>query len=1238
MYFIKDYDYDYEKGRDRERGRDYSRHDRDRRDRNRGSSRESKYHDSYKKTDREYLPPAEGSFPPYGTSGAPPYENSMSYDGTPYHSAYPPAVPPQPYGYGSAGWSHSNSWPPSTAPAIQPPLPPGETSWSRPNSSKHGQPPEPDGSPSEHDDVKSKKKDKKDSSEVKSSTALPSTAEEDDLTTIDLDTRIAMMFKEKSFGAAPPFLQLDSDSDGEKEEKTNDENSTIKSNIESQTNEINLDIVKKEIETGRNSPDDGEIEDDVENIDIKKENTLIEDGASDISSDDDLFLKAAASPERPRSVKLEDDKMSLSSLSSTDDKTAILSKDLAPTTSDYLYPPGTQPYYYSNGTSATYDTYQQSYLSQASQYMPPYVSGFPIIPGSYVPSNDYTRRTESKASVPAKDPTEAIIATVIERVTEELKQILKKDFNKRMIENIAYKKFESWWDEQQKAKHRSATTITTTVELLSTTEPKSVSKPPDINQVLNNTRESFDSYNGFGLGLRTQFVKIPRIQRIRKPSSPERQDEDSKKDFSDQEDMVLTSDSEREQELPTSQTSYREKIKEEDANRKRKSGSVSSFFTSSSEDELSSQSDSDSESSSLSEVDELQRVIKPREGNKTIIYSDSDSEDEIKAGPTKSTFIKSKNRLMSDTLSEDEPDVISEIKISQKDIIYARELPKSLDESKPGVESDDTAHLPRTPGRETPKKQSFEYDRLYSDSEEEREYQEKRRRNTEYMEQIEREFMEEQMRNQQSEPNRMDADTGTDDEILPEKAPSPGEPHTPTISKLPPTPGAKLLSDPMNHLVSNAPNSFESKKVLDEKKLPSKKRKYTNETVVRDLDKEENARRDAKLSPASSDGGSSQESQTSQASQVAMEHCYSLPPSASPSIAMSSPSTQIEVKSIPRPSTAFDHDHGYTSAPSASKEIIPATSAQIIAPPVPRPGPGRPRKDPNQPKKPKKTKPIVEIMVPPKKEIVPFIPQAKYAQRNFNEQRGLLYQFLENGIDHEDIEYLRRSYEYWLRDDANSDWLNATHWMDHCVTDRSLIPPPTKKRRKDDDLKRHATGCARSEGFYKVDLRDKAKFKYHHTREKDTAIVNEIKSKLVSKVQGSREARSNQRRLLTAFGASTESELLKFNQLKFRKKQLKFAKSAIHDWGLFAMEPIAADEMVIEYVGQMIRPSVADLRETKYEAIGIGSSYLFRIDVETIIDATKCGNLARFINHSCNVSSNFNNNNYLFQIIFFFFN
>lgn len=47
----------------------------------------------------------------------------------------------------------------------------------------------------------------------------------------------------------------------------------------------------------------------------------------------------------------------------------------------------------------------------------------------------------------------------------------------------------------------------------------------------------------------------------------------------------------------------------------------------------------------------------------------------------------------------------------------------------------------------------------------------------------------------------------------------------------------------------------------------------------------------------------------------------------------------------------------------------------------------------------------------------------------------------------------------------------------------------------------------------------------------------------------------------------------------------------------------------------------ADNREKRYAQEGIGSSYLFRVDHDTIIDATKCGNLARFINHCCTVST-----------------
>ena len=84
---------------------------------------------------------------------------------------------------------------------------------------------------------------------------------------------------------------------------------------------------------------------------------------------------------------------------------------------------------------------------------------------------------------------------------------------------------------------------------------------------------------------------------------------------------------------------------------------------------------------------------------------------------------------------------------------------------------------------------------------------------------------------------------------------------------------------------------------------------------------------------------------------------------------------------------------------------------------------------------------------------------------------------------------------------------------------------------------------------------------------------------------------------------------------------MKFGKSAIHDWGLFALEDIGADEMVIEYVGHAVRAILSDVREAKYERQGIGSSYLFRIDGEYVVDATKRGNLARFINHSCDVSN-----------------
>ena len=59
-------------------------------------------------------------------------------------------------------------------------------------------------------------------------------------------------------------------------------------------------------------------------------------------------------------------------------------------------------------------------------------------------------------------------------------------------------------------------------------------------------------------------------------------------------------------------------------------------------------------------------------------------------------------------------------------------------------------------------------------------------------------------------------------------------------------------------------------------------------------------------------------------------------------------------------------------------------------------------------------------------------------------------------------------------------------------------------------------------------------------------------------------------------------------------------------------------EMVVEYAGQVIRSVLCDKREKEYEAKGMGC-YMFRIDEQTVVDATVHGNAARFINHSCEV-------------------
>lgn len=245
--------------------------------------------------------------------------------------------------------------------------------------------------------------------------------------------------------------------------------------------------------------------------------------------------------------------------------------------------------------------------------------------------------------------------------------------------------------------------------------------------------------------------------------------------------------------------------------------------------------------------------------------------------------------------------------------------------------------------------------------------------------------------------------------------------------------------------------------------------------------------------------------------------------------------------------------------------------------------------------------------------------------------------------DDEDLEYLRQA----LNDKSTAPLGNISLWAwkqkEIKALDRSgergVVHASTKI---EGYFVPNPSGCARTEGTKKILESEKSKYLPHRIKvqkareEREakakedpqvaaTDAVNLVVAKGLSK-SSSRTNRANNRRLVADIAAqkqvlapsqSGEGDALRFNQLKKRKKPVKFARSAIHNWGLYAEENIAANEMIIEYVGEKVRQQVADIRERQYLKSGIGSSYLFRIDDHTVIDATKRGGIARFINHSC---------------------
>ncbi|KAG5341184.1 SET1 methyltransferase, partial [Acromyrmex charruanus] len=1017
--------------------------------------------------------------------------------------------------------------------------------------------------------------------------------------TLDLDTRIAMLLKDKAGGMAPPFLQFGSDSEDDKKSQFGDNEMLSDPPSPFLSHEIYKQCFDKIVE--RNKERRKAHENSISQFSVD------EDLGSVISSSEDEALLGSYSPapddnepeppkEPPPPPPPDDDRMSLSPLSSGDEKIEEVIAQTEP--SNQLYPatgyPGHLTHYPSNDvynwprpTQYPYP-YGTTYLQSHYQ---PNTASFSATMGNHQGANYYSSfqsRLHAMANYNiTKDPQGPTINGVLSRVVNELKQILKKDFNKKMIENTAFKLFEVWWDEKKSEKNQiqgSSDNI-----IVNNTTKEDV-KSQGLSSLLEQATPLGLNYDGFGLGIRASMPKMPSFRRKIKAPSPLPQDEDSRQ--SGHADME-TIESDSDLDIPPVQKTKKPMTS---------LPTISSSSTTSSSIESSSEEISSSESSDSSNESSDEEACFEDE-------QDTDSR-------------MSDNRPLA--CNSEDPDILMELAIQ-----------RSLD-------------CPTPTGRETPipdikikDQNSNEFPQIDDDN-----------LNSSLSSSIRYESIKEEERISEKLPvveekpfdvcrtldkevkdtSKITEDKGTQSDMKPVIITSAiKEEMLPDIQKMENSAAEALMTlaghdniirhkspGPIQPNIIRALQTMSAKYINDEPILKdNEKIEMFSEIPTTDSEEESLEIRRLRYQAETElrlNGQRTPSSPGSQASQVYMEHSYSLPPAQPEPVepVIRVPPASMKVKHPKIVKLAKSKDNIHKTEKQKSKKYTKIHSNQNHV--------GEKENIRNDYIYDKLPKQVPE-------------PTVTYKERDLMSEMAILYEFLTRGIDSEDVEYLRRSYEALLADDTQGYWLNDTHWVDHSPTD---VPSPAKKRKRD-ELRLHASGSARTEGYYKVDIREKAKHKHHYAqsiqRSNDVedsggsysggdGVMNGPKNNskaLTGKMQAlSREARSNQRRLLTAFGIDTDSDLLKFNQLKFRKKQLKFAKSGIHDWGLFAMEPIAADEMVIEYVGQMVRPVVADLREAQYEATGIGSSYLFRIDLDTIIDATKCGNLARFINHSCN--------------------
>lgn len=1054
------------------------------------------------------------------------------------YSYHPYSHPPDGHPQDPRGWLQHRAW------SHQPPLPPLPPETPQ-NWEKIAPPPSEDSYLYQPAD-----ENRQGTGEIPATSVIPGISvvnidndyEEESSSNVDLDTRIALMFKSKSLGNAPPFLQLDSSSDSE--EEITDEKK-MDTDVVNDMNSVPDNLLSKlfdKPESTENSPSQRE--------------------TSDISSDEDEIAKkgqhdSKITATKPPSGLDGEERISLSSLSQDINEGSknidLVQPPLPPlpplppmppmpqVESEPPPPPSIPPtsspanetsttsasnfvysshmvgnhYYYSSGYSP-FDSTAPCLSSAASQY---------FTNSAYIQSPYFLNIRNSLASLETssmnssqEDPYRNCIEEVIKRISNELKQILKKDFNKKMVENTAFKSFETWWEEQLRESRLNTFGADKTKE----SSNKNTMNFPDatmsmpasnINQfpqygsdMMSDFRSRFTS-----LGLRASIPKLPSFRRIPKRSSPITAKRDVEKDLSDQEEMVSRSDSEKEDRrsttspVVTSSLSAIQQVKRRDSASSFSSSVLSSDTDDSDEDGNASFDDADADAgdsrdefSSISEYEcNYKSSNKDRSTRESIdnnakkcpvdnsttykqhrddIYSDSEEQNEEEHSMTEVVFSKSEEKstnfvhpLVSDLedISKDstlsfETESDKGVRNSPADSSKRSPVVSLLEDNKDEARTSKSLSVPEKEGddvvkvKKDRKEQAFEYDRIYSDSDEEREYQERRRRNTEYMAQIEREFLEEQELQKlkhleggvsvaitSSTPER-----NKENEFKQELQPQSPPPLSVLVLGNRKDLQAQKAQISSSEVGNNAVNEKDGSIIKDHIESP-----LINESLAADGNKKDNSNEGGTIEGLSGDDevgerGKRQWSEMTEGQRVLMEHCYALPAEA-----YKGDKERKEEKPF-----YFDHDHGgyITTTPpkdgsiqpeshlgdlkeqySAVGASIPTSNTAIALPqqnatataPT-KPGPGRPKKDSNcRREKPARksahakadsrdASAMAEAYQMYTKALANFVPLEIFSPRKPNEELMVLYEFLTKGIDAEDIKYMRKSYDIHLQEDT----------------------------------------------------------------------------------------------------------------------------------------------------------------------------------------------------------------------------